>query len=214
MVEIKDKSNCVWLYDTHLKRFIYYFPTILDVLKFLAGNQIFSLSDFSEHNEYLDNINMGNDKKFLWFKNPHWSSEIEDYYHDGFIYSERRYIFVDGENRYIDFRNYQNEIEKLNKNKDFDYNSIPNKNIEYKKNHSYQVRFRIDPVPGLRCYKRYNGYRHIRTTNEKRLNSNPEVLEFVRAKRRPHNLLDSYDDIPRNYSRSWKDCSKKKRQWM
>ncbi len=48
--------------------------------------------------------------------------------------------------------------------------------------------------------------RHIRTTQELREGYNPEVREYIRAKRRPGALPNFYDDIINKsyYDRSWK----------
>lgn len=51
--------------------------------------------------------------------------------------------------------------------------------------------------------KRYKGgYRHPRTTAEKRANQDGE---FVRGRRKPHLLPSSYDDIYVKGTKSWKD---------
>lgn len=48
----------------------------------------------------------------------------------------------------------------------------------------------------------YSYLRHPRTTAERRANADPDMKEFVRAKRRPDNLPDDWDDIPCGV---WKD---------
>ena len=49
--------------------------------------------------------------------------------------------------------------------------------------------------------EKYRFIRRPRTTSEKRANQNSP---YVRAKCRPHNLPDSYDDIKINYQKNWK----------
>lgn len=73
---------------------------------------------------------------------------------------------------------------------------------------------RYDPVPrtGKGSYRGY--FRHPKTIQEKRWNVAHE--DYVRGKRKKHNLPDPRDDIIRqdHYTRkSWKHY-KKKKQWM
>ena len=51
-------------------------------------------------------------------------------------------------------------------------------------------------------------------TNEFKKNTDPEYKQYVRAKRR--HLPTTWDDIriSSNDDRSWKNCTKKKKQWM
>ena len=207
-----DKTRGVWIFDTHQEAFIYYFPTFQDALKFLASHQKQSCVDFDVHNAYLDDINLGNDKKFYWYKNPCWKDEVNDYLNDGYIYTKRKYIFVDDDNRYIDFRLYNEEIENLAKTGDIKYECIPKQRTGRGKPSG--LIFRVDPVPGTGLNRHHCKWlRHIKTTNEKRQNSDPEVESFIRPARRSNNLPSLYDDIPRHCSRSWKD-NKKRKQWM
>lgn len=214
MFETIDKTQRVWIYDTHLQRFIYYFPTMRDALKFLASNEESSTWSPIGRNEFLDRINLGNDETIFSYINPRWSDEIYDYLHDGKIYGPRKYIFVDGEDRYIDFRIYRDEIKKLAREGDTDYECYPKRKKRWSRYPSAKFRFRIDPVPGTGHWRKYCWLRHVRTTNERRQNSAPEIKEFVRPARRAHNLPTVYDDIRRGQSRSWKDCTKKRKQWM
>ena len=52
--------------------------------------------------------------------------------------------------------------------------------------------------------------------NEKRKNSVVEEYEYIRPSHRVKNLPNSWDDEPcsRYDSKCWKDCSKKRKQWM
>lgn len=51
-------------------------------------------------------------------------------------------------------------------------------------------------------------YRSLRTTAERRANSNPEVKDFVRAKRRGKNLPNSWDDYRVCVQKTWKERHK------
>jgi len=69
------------------------------------------------------------------------------------------------------------------------------------------------------CKKIYNacfGWTGIRRThNEKIKNSDPEIRQFIRSKRLPKNLPDSFTDtkwIKRD--KSWKSRCKKEKQWV
>lgn len=124
-------------------------------------------------------------------------------------YSFRKFIIFDGLNRVIDISQFKEEIS----------NFIPKKRkwsiYSWRKRIPYLPEFRKGPVPGTgHCHHRYYCLRMIKTTQERRMNSNPEVYEYIRPARRSNNLPNLYDDIWRNYSKSWKDCTKKRKQWM
>ncbi len=76
--------------------------------------------------------------------------------------------------------------------------------------------YRVDPVPWTACYKASSRpcIRRPQTTQVRRENSSPEVRNLVRGRRRK--LVSAWDDIPHaNWNpRNWKDCTKKRRQWM
>ena len=90
------------------------------------------------------------------------------------------------------------------------YYLIPSKKAKYREKN--KPVFRKGPVPytGNKRF-RYSSIRLPHTMNEKRYNASKNKNE-IRAKRR--NLPSSWDDIPRTNSRSWKDQSKKRKQWM
>ena len=82
--------------------------------------------------------------------------------------------------------------------------------------HSLTVlcRFRIDPVPYTKKYKRIGScFRHVRTYNELKSYEASDVR--IRGKRSIRNLPTAWDDVYNsNMSiRSWKR-TKKKKQWM
>lgn len=75
-------------------------------------------------------------------------------------------------------------------------------------------RFRQDPVPGIgrnrwhfRCW-----YRTPRTTAELRDMADPENAPYIRRRRKQ--IPTTWDDIPKCVQRSWKEQSKKRKQWM
>ena len=75
-------------------------------------------------------------------------------------------------------------------------------------------RFRIDPVPYTKKYKRIGScFRHVRTYNELKSYEASDVR--IRGKRSIRNLPTAWDDVYNsNMSiRSWKR-TKKKKQWM
>ncbi len=77
-----------------------------------------------------------------------------------------------------------------------------------------QVRFRYDAIPGSSGKWMFdNFYKTPRTTQELRWNEAHK--EYVRGKRRKGYLTNSWDDVPRSdiNSNSWKDCTKRKKQY-
>jgi len=75
--------------------------------------------------------------------------------------------------------------------------------------------FRCGPVPCIRhgrCLGRC--YRKPHTTQELRSLSDPDHREYSRARRR--GIPSTWDDIwfSNAYPKSWKDCTKKKKQWL
>lgn len=55
--------------------------------------------------------------------------------------------------------------------------------------------------------------RRPKTQAEARVSADPEVEEFVRAARAPHNLPDAWDDIMVHYSRCWKAQRRGSKSW-
>lgn len=217
MFKIENKSEIIYLYSVSKGGWIYKFPSILDVLKFLAAGTHIEWFQNIDHNQYLDDINMGSDMKV--YRVPHsyqdaktgeWDVEYQE------TWVEREFIFIDGLGRYIDFRIYKKEIQKLKDAGDIKYKiiRIPKKkrNKWFFRNNKHE--FRKGPVPGTGHHGGYRWLRHVKTTNERRQNSDPEIYEYIRPARRCNALPNLYDDIPRQYSKSWKDCTKKRKQWM
>ncbi len=137
-------------------------------------------------------------------------------------YTTRRYMFFDEYNRIIDARVYWNEVKKkflektIHRYDDRVPESANRGDVFYRwpwwKSHEGKYYYRCGPVPstghrwGKRCYRR------PQTTNEYKLNTDPEYKNYTRGKRR--HLPTAWDDISLTYSKSWKDCTKKKKQWM
>ena len=74
-------------------------------------------------------------------------------------------------------------------------------------------KYRQGSVPGIHKHGHCVGFRHPKTTQEKRQYF--AYKDFVRAKRKFNNLVTSWDDIYRSdiLTRTWKN-TKKKKQWM
>lgn len=75
-------------------------------------------------------------------------------------------------------------------------------------------RYRHDPVPGIHVRRGRSGFRHPKTLQEMRMTfADPE---FVRPARRKPNLPTLWDDCYRSdiTAKSWKTCTKKRKQWM
>lgn len=80
-------------------------------------------------------------------------------------------------------------------------------------NDKTSYRFRCDPVPGTHHNRWHfcNHYRYPKTIGELRLMADPEDGAYIRPKRRY--IPTAYDDIPRGRQRSWKEQSKRAKQW-
>lgn len=159
---------------------------------------------------------------------PWWSSEktenrfLEDYnctmkdtnsccdYDDNFHRYPRKYVVFDSLFRIIDVRIYKEKILSYEINYKNRKWKNPYLKYYYEKN---LPKFRNGPIPHTGTkYRRGGFYRYPRTFNEIRQNSIPEYKEFVRDRRK--HLPTVWDDIVRGHSRSWKDQSKKRKQWM
>lgn len=136
----------------------------------------------------------------------------------------RRYMFYDEYGRIIDARVYWEEVkETFLKRKttkyerripeDAKYGEVFNR-YSWAKGNEYRFKFRCGPVPGTSYHWRGYCYRRPKTTAEIRMNCDPEYKDFVRPRRRL--IPTAYDDvcISSYRSRSWKDNTKKRKQWM
>lgn len=173
-----------------------------ELISFLAKACYFSLRDNSLHNRYFDNLNM-NTKDLYFDEND--------------SYKIRSFVFIDSNNRVIDIRDYKERIFEefiLCKNKKSIHKSEKNPQYDellYTWRGSYH--YRTTPVPRTSSKHRYlYGIRFPRTSNEIKQNNNPFNKPFVRGKRR--NLPTCWDDLCRIPQKSWKEQSKKRKQWM
>lgn len=186
------------------------FDTLEELLEFLSRHQHSGWwgsyragleSMFGYCNSYLDEVNMTfNDTKHIT-----WGSKDEE------NYILRTYVFLDPDNRIIDPRDYIEEIIKISK---------MDKPIRHYRYYRYGEKnlpeFRKGPVPGTGVRHEHRGsyFRHPKTMNEKRQAAIVEYKEFVSPKRNVRNLPDAWNDDGRCRSKSWKDQSKKRKQWM
>ena len=218
MYKIENLSEKIYVYDVHSGYYTHAFPSIDDMLKFLASNSQKNWYGNTYSNTYLDNINMGNDKYYAPIRHQGYSDSNGDYQSDiEYVVCDKQYMFVDGDYRIIDPRIYKSKIDFYRDNDITDYVNLWKKKKKYRWYRDIPYEFRSDPVPivGSKCSRgRY--YRHPQTMNERRLNSIPEYKEFVRPSRCGFALPTVYDDIVRSRlgSKSWKDCTKKRKQWM
>ena len=200
------------IYNVHKGCFVRVFKTMTELLEFLARHQHINSwwgeyrpgleSVLGYFNSYLDDVNMNfNDEKYV-------GTELSDT-----SYITRSYIFLDVDNRIFDPRTYIDEIVDIAKNNKF----TKQKRSTYRCYNETQLpEFRNGPVPGTGVCHCHRGsyYRRPKTTRDKRDAANVEYKEYIAPKRRILNLPDSWDEIPRQSSKSWKDQSKKRKQWM
>lgn len=240
MYNIKNKSEVFYIYDVHMKHVIYKFFSLKDLLVFLAS---YENNGFQyPKSKYLRNINMGSDTMKWYHENTYYTDDGEP--HTALSLSSecaREYLFFDGYGRTIDPRIYLKEIEKLESDifwdrcsKDINYVRYvhpfnektivrkPFSSVEYRKKkelkNKFLPEFRKGPIHHVHKNRvgRYY-YRHFRTFNERKQNADPEVAEYVRPCRRHDSMiLDPWENERvrpwRNHS--WKDCTKKRKQWM
>lgn len=114
----------------------------------------------------------------------------------------RTLMVFDEYDRIIDPRKFKDKI----LNYEFSYNSY-----RYKKYGKYE--FRRGPVPGIRRRRGGSWYRRVRTTQERRASVDAEIRKYIRGKRSFRNLVQAWDDIPRDIEHGWK-TKKIKKQWM
>lgn len=218
MFKVENLSEKVYVYDVHSGYYIYAFPTLDDLLKFLASNSHKNWCENTYSNSYLENINMGNDKYYFPIRHKGYTDSNGDYQTDiEYVVYDKQYMFIDGNYRIIDPRIYKSKIDFYRENNITDYVNLWKKKKKHRWYRDIPYDFRSDPVPivGSKC-SRSRVYRHPHTMNERKLNSIPEYKDYVRPSRSGFSLPTVYDDLVRSRigSKSWKDCTKKKRQWM
>jgi hypothetical protein len=113
----------------------------------------------------------------------------------------RCWMVVDAFNRTIDLRD------------DLSWQDMPRRFAIYRRPGSENCRFRIDPIPGTRRHRgRYFRKMHYKQVQIDR--TDPEFKPFSRRSEKRN--LDNWEIEPirsRWSSKSWKDHSKRKRQW-
>lgn len=184
------------------------FETLEDLLRYVAEFQTTG---------YFGGYKKGKEKENGYFNK--WLDGINMTLNDTFytVYGEndhelRPYAFVDPWFKIIDLRNYVDKI--------MFYATIPKKKIKWNRlshcNKCDIPEFRKGPIPmtGVNHSHRGSLYRHPKTLNEMKLNSDVEEKEYVRPKRRPNNLPNVWDEKIRHIDKSWKTNSKKRKQWM
>lgn len=151
----------------------------------------------------------------------------------------RNYVLVDSQNRVINPEIYrekvdalidglpEDDLERLRRYERMGLTHIwrfwqkerhvPHDELQYGDvlhNCDTDYRYRQDPVPGIgrnrwhfRCW-----YRLPRTTAEFRDMADPENAPYIRRSRKQ--IPTAWDDIPKCVQRSWKEQSKKPKQWM
>ena len=215
-----DKSEKIYLYDVYQGAYVKMFPTKLDALKFLATKRENIDWCKEDRNTYLDHINMGNDKENQTVPKTYWDNDGQMHFYYDIQMVDRQYIFVDGLNRIVDFRIYKKEINYLYDKGMFDYESYPKRKKRWSK---YSLanrysKFREEPVPFTGKRSGTQAYRMPKLHNLYKQIADEEYQDFIRPKRNLNNLPNVYwDDAPvrsRFKSRSWKDCTKKRKQWM
>lgn len=216
-----DKSEKIYLYDVYQGAYVKMFPTKLDALKFLATKRENIDWCKEDRNTYLDHINMGNDKENQTVPKTYWDNDGQMRFYYDIQMVDRQYIFVDGLNRIVDFRIYKKEINYLYDKGMFDYESYPKRKkskYSYYRFEKSNYKFREDPVPFTGKRSGTQAYRMPKLHNLYKQIADEEYQDFIRPKRNLNNLPNVYwDDAPvrsRFKSRSWKDCTKKRKQWM
>lgn len=213
MFKPEDKTQIIYLFDRYNNGWTIRFSTIDDALKFIASK---GKSHNSNDYYFFKEISLSDDMYRFEEYYQYYDEDLSRYIYSSDVrYYSRRYTFIDGTNRTLDLRNYLDKIDSFYESKEFNYDYYPKKRRRKDSSNVHNFEFRKAPVPRTGKYGHKYYLRAVRTTNEIRLNSIPEHQPFVRPSRRPHNLPNLYDDIWRDYhSKSWKDCTKKRKQWM
>ena len=195
MYQTNNKTK-YYIYNCKSEKYIHVCENLQELIEYVASFNYRPWLGNKRANRFFDDFNCTmNDVKnaFDWHRN----SFIE----------LREYVVFDSIFRIVDVRMYANEILSYK-------GSMKRKPKKGSLAYNYEKskpEFRKGPVPYTGS-GHWHYYRRPRTTQEIRQNSIPEYGEFVRKKRKY--IPTSWDDIGRNISRSWKDQSKKKKQWM
>ena len=232
MHNVINKSEIIDLYNVRKDITMYRFPSKHDLYMFLG-----------QHNHYLDNIYLNsNYVRVDYYEygpcfDDNWNCHISSSRSENI----REYMFIDGYGRILDPRDNIDNVNKIISNaywqyttNSFEYISYvkpwneyttlnkPRSTKEQRKKRQKQYNqlpvFRRDPIPHISHNKVGRPYyRHQKTFNERKQNADPEVYEYVRPCRRHNSMIlnpwDNERTRPWN-NKSWKDCTKKRKQWM
>lgn len=210
MYNIYNKGNVMYLYDCHKEQYIQKFPSYGDVLKFVAASCYRTWYN-SVRSEYIEDINISGDTRA--YPQPDGTTK----------YCSRRYYFVDGNNRIIDIRKDWNIILKYFNMGDVSYKICwqDKKSLKWARRYADtdNYEFRSDPVPNVHKIPNSRYYRNIKVMNEYRQIFDDEYRQFYRPKRKNDikSVISYYgDDAVRSTvkNRSWKVCTKKRKQYM
>ena len=193
---IKNQTNAkFYLYDCIQNKFEFVCEDWQELLMYIASYNSYAWWKPSEkHNSILDDYN-------CTLKDKNYDCSI------GFF--PKRYVVFDHTMRIIDVRLYQKKILSIPVDAYHRYKFENKPAVKWWQNALPE--FRKGPVPHTgQHWRQY--YRSPKTFNEIRQNSNPEHKEYVRKKRKY--IPTTLDDKMRGFSRSWKDQSKKRKQWM
>ena len=208
----------IYLYNVWKQQYTNVFKDEEELINFLVNHTRKSCWWESKNgytrNEYLDDINMTGKDTYLYYTG--WDS------------SETRlrpYMFVKEDNSILDARIYWEEVKRrLEAKQDFLWaQSHISYDAQYGDRYAkYKTRrgkeediffFRCSPVPGIHKYSHGSWYRRRpRTLNEMKQNSDPKYSKYTRPARR--RLSTTWDDIYVEHYKSWKHCTKKRKQWM
>lgn len=187
MYNIKNETK-YYIYNCRDERYISVHNSIEDLLTSIS--YIYNYANFTGKGNYL-----------LEEYNCTGKDTINYFRVEGRI--ARKYIVFDSSFRIIDMRIYKDKILKSN--------AIPKfRRFTSSKN---KPEFRKGAVPFTgRYHKRSHECRHPHTFQEIRNNTNPEYKEYIRGRRK--HLPTVWDDLYNKPSYSWKNQSKKRKQWM
>lgn len=190
------KVTKFYIYNCWKEQYVYSCNTLDELIKYIAKFNYSPFLSKKNSNRFINSFNCTlKDVEFVFDKNK---------------YVLKEYTVFDENFRIIDIRQYKDEILSYDYLKRHKAKwATPALEYKYEKT---KPEFRAGPVPntGRRHHGSY--YRSPKTFAEIRENANPEYKEFVRKKRLY--LPTTWDDLPKSYSKSWKDQSKKRKQWM
>ena len=195
-----NKQTKYYVYNCIKQAYLYVAESWDELIAWIAQYNYTPFYSYEKHSNRLladFNCTMNDTKTYC-----DWSDNVQSIL--------REYTVFDDDFRIIDMRLYEKEILAYRRPKSFK-RKYKNKAMEYKYEKT-KPEFRNGPVPRTGKRGGYCCIRHPHTLNEMRQNCDVENRQYVR-KRRNH-LPTTYDDIFRDTSRSWKDQSKKRKQWM